>query len=455
MFNFPLAGSIAPSMTDLPPVKARKPNWRQSLFDKLMPDDGLEDPQKEALMRQGLLQAGLSMLSTGGGFGNALGQSLQSGLLSMNQGVDDIDKRKYRRQMIASQSALPTEFRSADMIARAAGYEPGTEEYKRFMRVQGGLEGRASSAGFGFDTIKGADGRERVSRRNPRTGAVEVYDEASGDFMPLGGGAAMPAVGGAPAAIPGVYIDPSLPPYVQAEIARAEAAGQQVPDTISGNAFVRRPANPGLGVSRAPEEQAARTTMATEQSKIDAFLANAGAVGQVEAQNAAQKVAAETAARASTERQQEAIADLPGVIRKSDEITALLDEAINHPGRATATGKSGFIDPRNATPGTDAMDFRVRLDQIKGKAFLQAFESLKGGGAITQIEGEKASAAIARLNTSQSDEEFERALRDLQKIAQDAKENALRRAQGGMTPSQLDRPQPRRVKFNPATGRIE
>lgn len=454
MLNFPLIGGMAPTLDQLP---KKKRDWRASLFDRLNPDADLSlaDDDKAAISRQGLLGLAAGLLGTGGGFGNALSAGIQGGLLSMNQGTENLTDRRYKRQLMANQNAMPSEYRSADLIARAAGFEPGTDEYKRFMRVQGGVEGRASSAGFGFDTIKGDDGRERVSRRNPRTGAVEVYDEASGDFMPLGGGAAMPPVGGAPAAIPGVYIDPTLPPYVQAEIARAEAAGQQVPDTISGNAFVRRPANPGLGVSRSPEEQAARTTMATEQAKIDAFLGNAGTVGQVEAQNAAQKVAAETAAKASTERQQEAIADLPGVIRQSDEITTLLNEAINHPGRAIATGASGSFDPRNYLPGTDAMDFRVRLDQIKGKSFLQAFESLKGGGAITEREGKAATDAIARLNTAQSEAEFERSLRDLAKIAQDAKDRALQRAQGGMTPRQMDRPQSRRVKFNPATGRIE
>ncbi len=41
-------------------------------------------------------------------------------------------------------------------------------------------------------------------------------------------------------------------------------------------------------------------------------------------------------------------------------------------------------------------DFNAMLDQVQGGAFLQAFESLKGGGQITQIEGEKATQAIVR-----------------------------------------------------------
>lgn len=98
---------------------------------------------------------------------------------------------------------------------------------------------------------------------------------------------------------------------------------------------------------------------------------------------------------------------------------AVIDKALDHPGRSAATGLSGTIDPRNYVPGTDATDFRAVLDQIGGSAFLQAFESLKGGGAITEMEGKKASDAIARLNRTQSDSEFEVALNDLRQVMAD------------------------------------
>lgn len=94
----------------------------------------------------------------------------------------------------------------------------------------------------------------------------------------------------------------------------------------------------------------------------------------------------------------------------------VIDKALNHPGRKTSTGLSGTIDPRNYIPGTDAADFRAVLDQIGGTAFLQAFESLKGGGQITEVEGRKATEAIARLNRAQSDKEFENSLKDLRAV---------------------------------------
>lgn len=114
-------------------------------------------------------------------------------------------------------------------------------------------------------------------------------------------------------------------------------------------------------------------------------------------------------------------------IAKAEESIAVIDKALKHPGREIATGKSGVLDPRNYMAGTDAMDFQIVLDQLGGQAFLQAFESLKGGGQITEVEGKKATDAMARLNRKQSDTEFKRSLQDLREVV----EAGLRRAKGG------------------------
>ena len=94
----------------------------------------------------------------------------------------------------------------------------------------------------------------------------------------------------------------------------------------------------------------------------------------------------------------------------------VIDKALNHPGRETVTGMSGVLDPTNYMRGTDARDFQVVNDQLQGAAFLQAFESLKGGGQITEVEGKKATDAMARLNTAQSDNEYKTALEELRGI---------------------------------------
>jgi hypothetical protein len=100
----------------------------------------------------------------------------------------------------------------------------------------------------------------------------------------------------------------------------------------------------------------------------------------------------------------------------AEQTLAVIDKALDHPGRSTATGLSGQIDPRNLIAGTDAMDFKTVVDQLQGKAFLEAFESLKGGGQITEMEGKKATDAMARLNRAQSDAEFVKSLSDLRDV---------------------------------------
>lgn len=115
---------------------------------------------------------------------------------------------------------------------------------------------------------------------------------------------------------------------------------------------------------------------------------------------------------------------------KAAQAERLIDEMLNHPGRETATGKSGVFDPRNYIPGTDAKDFQVRSKQLQGTVFLEAFQSLRGGGAITEVEGQKAEAAIARLDRAQSDEEYVKALRELKGIIRTGLINARKRASG-------------------------
>ena len=203
------------------------------LLGKLIPDSyGLTDQDKGALARQGLLSLGLGILGSksGGSFGTSLADGLKSGLLAINSGAEDVQGSRYRAQMMANQMGGGTDFRAIEAKAKAAGYEPGSEDYRKAFRVALGTEGRASGAGYGFFEFEGADGRKRMGRNNPRTGEREVYDEATGAFVPLGGAAA--AAEPAPA-IPGfgiaetdnyvrsilgkVPVDPNASPEQQAE----------------------------------------------------------------------------------------------------------------------------------------------------------------------------------------------------------------------------------------------
>jgi hypothetical protein len=91
---------------------------------------------------------------------------------------------------------------------------------------------------------------------------------------------------------------------------------------------------------------------------------------------------------------------------------------IEHPGLENSVGIKSYGAILDNLPygvggpiqGTDAADFTAALAQVTGKQFLQAFETLKGGGQITEIEGTKATEALANLSTSQSEKQFRKAL---------------------------------------------
>lgn len=96
----------------------------------------------------------------------------------------------------------------------------------------------------------------------------------------------------------------------------------------------------------------------------------------------------------------------PAMIRSIDGI--LEDPALDW--------STGFLQFMQQVPGTGGRRVGARIDQLNGQAFLNAFESLKGGGQITEIEGEKATSAVGRLDSAQRPEDYRAALSELREL---------------------------------------
>jgi hypothetical protein len=137
---------------------------------------------------------------------------------------------------------------------------------------------------------------------------------------------------------------------------------------------------------------------------------------------AATKAGATTTAKSEAEATLEA----PKVVAEADEAVRLVDDLLKAPGFKQAVGASRMLGVQKI-PGTAARDFDIRLEQLQGKQFLQAFESLKGGGQITEIEGKKATDAIARMNASGSEAEFIKAAREFQDVIRTGADRARKR----------------------------
>ena len=110
---------------------------------------------------------------------------------------------------------------------------------------------------------------------------------------------------------------------------------------------------------------------------------------------------------------------------------------LEHPGFSGSVGakNASFLFGAKGQPfaGTKEADFMAMLDQLKGGAFLQAFQSLKGGGPITDLEGEKATQAIVRAQNSQSEEGFRKSMNEVLEVLGNAEK---RLANGAAAPNQ-------------------
>jgi hypothetical protein len=211
-----------------------------------------------------------------------------------------------------------------------------------------------------------------------------------------------------------------IPADFQSLRLRAEAAGLQ-PGTPEYQSFMAQGAGggaPAAFVALDMQAQAAGFIPGTPE--YQEFMATRGA--GLQAQATVQGKAAG-----------EAVTNLGGAIAKGEQAVALINQISNDPALAGITGMIQGNLPPLTQAGTD---LNVKVQQLQGKVFLEAFESLKGGGQITEIEGLKAEQAVARLNRAQSEAEFKAALAELREVV----ENGIARAKGKASSAQGNMP---------------
>jgi hypothetical protein len=102
---------------------------------------------------------------------------------------------------------------------------------------------------------------------------------------------------------------------------------------------------------------------------------------------------------------------LPMMELELAEMTTLADEFINHAGFSDLIGATWKPLAKNIH-GTDAAGADSIRKQLEGKLFMKAYQTLKGGGQITEIEGDQAKQAQGRMNIALSEKEYKKALTD-------------------------------------------
>lgn len=121
--------------------------------------------------------------------------------------------------------------------------------------------------------------------------------------------------------------------------------------------------------------------------------------------------------KAVGEGQGAATISLPGATQIASQIDQQINDLKSDPYLPSMVGSvpyTGGLIQRDDLPDRSPESQRVRskINQLKGGSFLQARQMLKGGGPITDFEGQKADNAFNRMNTAQKLEDFNKALDD-------------------------------------------
>ena len=189
---------------------------------------------------------------------------------------------------------------------------------------------------------------------------------------------------------PQVHIDPNMSPEDQATAQRDWANYQQgVANQNAQNGGVPAPSG---GIPSLAETERLKADIAQEK---DINVANAKSDIELNQEQKKQK--------------QQAQQELPTALLAASNDKKRINELLNHKG---LSGVVGVPNALGMLPGTSENDFKALLKQVQGGTFLTAAKSLKGTGAMSEIEGAKAEQAVARLQTAQSENAFKEALKD-------------------------------------------
>lgn len=289
-----------------------------------------------------------------------------------------------------------------------------------------------------------------IGKRGAGRGQAQGVTFGAPGASPAPGGGGAGPVPGTPDGIPNVAFS-DLTPEQNAKLQQMlvgvedENAQSMIIDMFM-NANKGINAQPQGGPPAAPPPSLRMPTKAeeaadAERARLGVQLEMSGQTNQMEASRAA----AVENAKLDVGRLAEIRTNLPRIRSEFENANKAAQQLVNHPGLAQITGKLGGRIPDSPTAvkyfkavmsGTPAADAMALHEQIKGKVFLQAFQTLKGGGQITNVEGDKATAAMARMDRAQTTEAYVAAVNEFMQAIQAGYAKMEAAAQnGGIAPS--------------------
>lgn len=373
--------------------------------------DNLEDPRRQAML---MMAAGLLSPVRGkgmAGFGEAMSRGIEGGLLGYNQA----SKSKREREM----EKLLTEQRQLqlDQARQEADYQTKATNLA-------GQYFQPPTPSVPYNDTLGNQPPQADIPGNPGKADLGGYSQALMGLGPKGINQSIAIQQALQKDNPFGKVDPEkfTPESVRAfmnsggrdfSLLQPRVKMESV-DTGAGVKFVNPYAPPAEGLTKTltPGEQQRipmeRARLGMEAGRYNYEMPQGAQLPQ----KLVDTVRADVLKKESESRLA-AQQGFPQFEAEAKQTIGLIDKLLAHPGFSTVVGAKGPTGVPAAAgypiPGTDAANFVVLRNQLVGKQFLQAYETLKGTGQITEIEGKKATDAIARMDTSQSEDEFRKA----------------------------------------------
>lgn len=150
----------------------------------------------------------------------------------------------------------------------------------------------------------------------------------------------------------------------------------------------------------------------TDQSEIESLMSQANVfevdqAGDIQGAKTASQIEEQDMAAARTGRRKAANA-----YNKAKTIILNMKDSVNGMAEALGGG-TGLIKlgtPEGLLLSDEAVNFITLHNMLKGQVFLDAFQELKGGGTVTEVEGKKAEDAKARMDRALNPADYQRAL---------------------------------------------
>lgn len=268
-----------------------------------------------------------------------------------------------------------------------------------------------------WDFVKLDDGT--LARANKQTGAVETlgnFQASKKGYISLGRGTALNTETGqivsAPAGTTGIQKFGLAPVY------GTDADGNTVIGQVAQDGTFHQVDTGGFK----PVGNVTNTNLGTTIQTRD----KAGnVISNTPIDNAGKEAAITQGKNLATNQQA-----FPAVEAASNQLLATIDSLAQDPYLDKTLGPFNSRLP-NVSPESERV--QSKKDQITGQTFLQAYNTLRGGGAITDIEGKKATESLSRLNSAQSPQDYRDALNEFRGIVVNAL--ARSRTQAGAAPT--------------------